>query len=82
MLSPDKPIRCVFCPNGGGAMKQTIDNRWGHILCATWIPEVNFANLMYLEPIDSIEQVPKARWKLVCYLCKKKMGACIQCSKV
>lgn len=26
-----------------------------------------------------VEKVPKTRWKLNCYLCNQKMGACIQC---
>lgn len=26
------------------------------------------------------ERVPKNRWKLLCYICDQKMGACIQCS--
>ena len=34
-----------------------------------------------MEPIDGVDLVPKSRWKLVCYLCKQRMGACIQCSK-
>jgi len=31
-----------------------------------------------MEPVD-LSAIPKSRWKLICYLCKKKMGACIQC---
>lgn len=27
-----------------------------------------------------VEKVPKTRWKLSCYICRQKMGACIQCS--
>lgn len=27
-----------------------------------------------------VEKVPKTRWKLSCYICHQKMGACIQCS--
>ena len=26
-----------------------------------------------------VEKVPKTRWKLTCYLCNQRMGACIQC---
>lgn len=26
-----------------------------------------------------VEKVPKTRWKLHCYICNQKMGACIQC---
>ncbi|KAI8061179.1 PHD-zinc-finger like domain-containing protein, partial [Gongronella butleri] len=79
MVSPDKPVSCVFCPNEGGAFKQTNTNKWGHLLCAIWIPEVGVSNSVYMEPIDNIEAVPKSRWKLTCYICKKRHGACIQC---
>lgn len=44
-----------------------------------WIPETGVSNPVYMEPIDSIERIPKARWKLQCYLCNRRMGACIQC---
>lgn len=27
-----------------------------------------------------VDKVPKTRWKLTCYICNQKMGACIQCS--
>ncbi|KAF9423049.1 nuA3 HAT complex component nto1 [Podila epigama] len=54
-------------------------NRWAHLLCANWIPEVGVANTVYMEPIDSIDKIPASRWKLTCYICKIRMGACIQC---
>lgn len=79
MISPEYPVSCLFCPNEGGAFKQTNTNQWGHLLCAIWIPEVGVSNPIYMEPIDMIENIPKSRWKLTCSICKKKQGACIQC---
>ncbi|KAI7874919.1 hypothetical protein K492DRAFT_173932 [Lichtheimia hyalospora FSU 10163] len=79
LVSPENPVSCIFCPNEGGAFKQTNTNKWGHLLCAIWIPEVGLSNSVYMEPIDNIENVPKSRWKLQCYICRRKHGACIQC---
>lgn len=70
---------CLFCPNVDGAFKQTSTLRWSHLLCAIWIPEVTIANMTFMEPIADVDKVPKGRWKLNCYICNQKMGACIQC---
>ncbi|KAF2209661.1 hypothetical protein CERZMDRAFT_46510 [Cercospora zeae-maydis SCOH1-5] len=70
---------CIFCPNVDGAFKQTSTLRWSHLLCAIWIPEVNIANMTFMEPIQDVDKVPKGRWKLSCYICNQRMGACIQC---
>ncbi|WFD44069.1 hypothetical protein MPSI1_002734 [Malassezia psittaci] len=78
-VSPDRPVSCVLCPNEGGAFKQTTQGAWAHLLCAIWIPETGVGNPVYMEPIDGVNTIPKARWRLRCYLCNKRTGACIQC---
>ncbi|EDN08155.1 bromodomain and PHD finger-containing protein [Histoplasma capsulatum] len=71
---------CIFCPNTEGAFKQTNTSKWSHLLCAVWIPEVSIGNPSLMEPVNEVEKVPRNRWKLICYICRQKMGACIQCS--
>nr|XP_019009832.1 NuA3 HAT complex component NTO1 [Kwoniella pini CBS 10737]OCF48613.1 NuA3 HAT complex component NTO1 [Kwoniella pini CBS 10737] len=78
-VSPENPVSCIFCPNEGGAFKQTTTGHWAHLLCAIWVPETGLGNVVYMEPVEGVENVPKSRWKLVCSLCREKTGACIQC---
>ncbi|KAK9456094.1 PHD-zinc-finger like domain-containing protein [Dipodascopsis uninucleata] len=74
-----REVSCVFCPNKSGAFKQTDRGQWAHLLCALWLPEISIGNTIYMEPVEGIEHVPRQRWKLLCYICKQKYGACIQC---
>lgn len=80
MISRNRKINCLFCPSHTGAFKQTDTGSWGHVVCGLWIPELYFVNSHYMEPIEGVDLIPRSRWKLTCYICRKKVGACIQCS--
>ncbi|KAI4503528.1 hypothetical protein M0802_000931 [Mischocyttarus mexicanus] len=72
---------CVLCPNKGGAMKCTRSGqKWAHVSCALWIPEVSIGCVERMEPITKISSIPPSRWALICVLCRERVGACIQCS--
>ncbi len=78
--SQEKRISCVLCPVKDFVFKRTVDGRWAHLQCALWIPETSVVSEVLMEPIDHIDNVPKARWRLLCSICGVKRGACIQCS--
>uniref|UniRef100_UPI00358F99E2 protein Jade-1-like isoform X2 n=1 Tax=Myxine glutinosa TaxID=7769 RepID=UPI00358F99E2 len=72
---------CVLCPRRGGAMKPSRSgSRWAHVSCALWIPEVSIGCAEKMEPVLRLSQVPPARRALLCCICHKHVGACIQCS--
>ncbi|KAL6738933.1 hypothetical protein Aduo_012429 [Ancylostoma duodenale] len=79
-LSPSTQVECCLCPNTSGAFKQTSDGRWAHVICAIWLNEVHFGNTVFLEPIEGVDASLERRCKLKCLVCRKKMGACLQCS--
>ncbi|KAG7828718.1 hypothetical protein KL920_003214 [Ogataea angusta] len=81
LIARNQKNRCLFCPSVTGAFKQTDNGGWGHVICTLWINELYFANPVYMEPIEGIGNIPRSRWKLTCYICRQKVGACIQCCK-
>ncbi|KAH8917246.1 hypothetical protein BT69DRAFT_688160 [Atractiella rhizophila] len=80
-LSPEAPVSCDLCPNTWGAYKQTTTGSWVHLICALWIPETTVQNVIYMEPVENVEKIDKARKNLQCVICGgKKEKPCIQCS--
>ncbi|XP_072443381.1 lysine-specific demethylase 4C-like isoform X2 [Chiloscyllium punctatum] len=74
---------CCLCNLRGGALKQTTDKRWAHVMCAVAIPEARFVNVVDRSPVD-VTRISLQRLKLKCVFCRKRvkktLGACIQCS--
>ena len=73
--------QCCLCPCPGGALKPTRDNRWAHLFCAQWIPELFISNTKAMEPIENMNKLVKERLSMKCVVCKtRNQGACIQCA--
>eukprot|EP00736_Rhodelphis_marinus_P001401 Rmarinus@m.9366 len=73
-------LECAVCPVKGGAFKRSRDGRWVHVVCALWIPELRIVDHLAMEPIEGLGDIPKARYKLTCVICKKRNGACVVCT--
>ncbi|XP_071246663.1 protein AF-17-like isoform X2 [Salvelinus alpinus] len=79
-------VRCELCPHKDGALKRTDSGGWAHVVCALYIPEVQFANVLTMEPIV-LQYVPHDRYIKTCYICedhgresKAACGACMTCN--
>ncbi|KAM3865531.1 protein AF-17-like [Diretmus argenteus] len=80
-------VRCELCPHKDGALKRTDSGGWAHVVCALYIPEVQFANVLTMEPIV-LQYVPHDRYIKTCYICedhgresKAACGACMTCNR-
>lgn len=72
-------IRCEFCPNTGGAFKQTTDGKWIHVLCALFTDGVRFEDNNSMEPVD-VMNITKSKFNKNCAFCLAE-GICPLCSK-
>ncbi|XP_078394480.1 protein AF-10 isoform X3 [Cetorhinus maximus] len=79
--------KCELCPHKDGALKRTDNGGWAHVVCALYIPEVQFANVTTMEPIV-LQYVPHERFNKTCYICEEQgreskaaTGACMTCNK-
>ncbi|XP_059904187.1 protein AF-17-like [Gadus macrocephalus] len=80
-------VRCELCPHKDGALKRTDSGGWAHVVCALYIPEVQFANVLTMEPIV-LQYVPHDRYIKTCCICedhgresKAACGACMTCNR-
>ena len=81
-----KPEKCELCPARYGAFKPTANGRWCHVVCALYIPEVEFENINTMEPIV-LDRIDARRVGCVCILCEmsgkdkdtSRSGCCMSC---
>ena len=81
---------CALCPHRGGALKETTDGRWVHLMCALWTPECAFVNPNKMEPVgcyDSKNKIvgfhnfPFSSFENEkCVICKTRGGSLLRCT--
>ncbi|KPP65992.1 hypothetical protein Z043_115550, partial [Scleropages formosus] len=57
-------VDCCLCTLPGGALKETTDGRWVHVICAIGVAEARFVNTIEREPVD-VGAIPEIRRNLV-----------------
>src|SRR5689334_21190355 len=71
----------MLCPNKTNlALKPTTDGRWAHVICGLWCPETIWLDPLKMEPLGNVNKITPRRWAMVCSLCSKRFGVCVQCS--
>lgn len=85
--SGESSITCALCPSNDGALKQTENKLWAHVVCALYIPEVMFGNNNTMEPIE-LKHIKPDRYQKKCHLCeeagnsfKAAYGASMDCHR-
>ncbi|CDW90174.1 phd zinc finger-containing protein [Stylonychia lemnae] len=70
-------IKCFLCPDIKGLMKEISKDKWAHVICVNWNPDIYFND----EKVEGVSgDVQPQRFQLSCNMCKVSgQGACIQC---
>ena len=80
----EKKKKCFVCDAEGGALKPVAGgrDRWCHLFCSNWMPELYIKDLKTMEPVGGAENIDADRATLRCEVCAKPKGtgSCIQCS--
>lgn len=71
----DKKKQCELCPIEGGALKKIKGNVWAHVTCSRSLQD----NVQSDSELDA-SMIDKEKFKLKCFECGQKKGACVQCS--
>ena len=69
----------MFCNNIKGIMRKLagVDNKWVHMVCVKWIPEIWFENK---DKTVLSGKVTLNRYSKGCYICRKAaVAVCIDC---
>ncbi|XWS15072.1 hypothetical protein CRYUN_Cryun35bG0062800 [Craigia yunnanensis] len=74
---PYPAAECGLCGGTTGAFRKSMDGKWVHAFCAEWVLESTFRRGQ-ANPVEGMEMA--SRGVDICYICRRKHGACIKCS--
>lgn len=74
-------IKCFLCSDITGLIKSVDGEKWAHIVCIQWMPELYFTDLQKEKPNISKLDLYRST-HLICDICKKHEGSCIQCDDI
>lgn len=72
--------QCVLCPVKAGPLKRTICKQFVHVVCAIFIKEAYFRNVLQMRNLDISEIVNERYNKHKCIYCGSKIGVCLKCN--
>ena len=67
--------QCCLCPVRGGALKSASFGLWVHVTCGRYLQ-----NSFLPDSTFDIGKIEQNKFKLRCFSCGLKVGACVQCS--
>lgn len=70
-----KKLYCELCPCREGALKRTDNNKWAHVVCALYIPEISFGSVKTMEPVI-LKEIKSERFDKKCSVCQIKDNNC------
>lgn len=68
-VKDSKQVCCQLCAAPDGAIKKTDGNKWAHVVCALFIPEISFGSNRSMEPIIVKDIMPE-RLNKRCSICE------------
>ena len=69
-------------PEGAPQSGAALPSEWAHLLCASYVPEVSLGSLTLMGPVTQLAAIHPRRLRLNCKVCRKVVGAPVQCSSV
>ncbi|SPQ96068.1 unnamed protein product (mitochondrion) [Plasmodiophora brassicae] len=72
---------CMLCPDVGGALRQTEEGRWCHVVCALWSNMVSIGTGKSKHALVGVSSLELNRPERSCEVCRRSKGHCVRCAE-